>query len=174
LFPMIRTPEERPPRHVLDRYPEGLRGISARSRANKYARQSDYLTTYASAMRSSYRVEHRSGCGNSAICRCSGVDADLLIDVAICLAMAIPQPDALRCPRQRSRSSYPPFTPPGPAPQGSLLRTDLAPPLTLTTYIESSPCGELGLLKRQNGWPLVRPWRSPPTSETENRQGFGS
>ncbi len=51
MFPMIQTAEDAARAVSWTRYPpQGVRGISATIRANNYARQGDYLATYADAL----------------------------------------------------------------------------------------------------------------------------
>ena len=77
MFPMIQNAEDARRAMSWTRYPpEGLRGISATIRANNYARQSDYLTTYADAQCVIVQVETPEAVAEiPAIAAVPGVDA---------------------------------------------------------------------------------------------------
>lgn len=77
MFPMIQNAEDARRAVSWTRYPpEGLRGISATIRANNYARQTEYLTTYADAQCVIVQVETPEAVAEiSAIAAVPGVDA---------------------------------------------------------------------------------------------------
>ncbi|MGJ8546189.1 MAG: HpcH/HpaI aldolase family protein [Sulfitobacter sp.] len=77
MFPMIQTAEDAARAVSWTRYaPEGVRGISATIRANDYARQGDYLATYADRLFIIVQVETPEAVENIAeIAAVKGVDA---------------------------------------------------------------------------------------------------
>ncbi|UWR39350.1 HpcH/HpaI aldolase/citrate lyase family protein [Sulfitobacter sp. W074] len=77
MFPMVQNAEDARRAVSWTRYPpEGLRGISATIRANNYARQTDYLTTYTDAQCVIVQVETPEAVDQiPAIAAVAGVDA---------------------------------------------------------------------------------------------------
>jgi 2-keto-3-deoxy-L-rhamnonate aldolase RhmA len=77
MFPMIQSADDAARAVSWTRYPpQGVRGISATIRANNYARQSDYLKTYAGALCVIVQVETSEAVDNiPAIASVPGVDA---------------------------------------------------------------------------------------------------
>ncbi len=77
MFPMIQSADDAARAVSWTRYPpQGVRGISATVRANNYARQSDYLKTYADALCVIVQVETSEAVDNiPAIAAVPGVDA---------------------------------------------------------------------------------------------------
>ena len=77
MFPMIQNAEDARRAVSWTRYPpEGLRGISATIRANNYARQTDYLSTYTDAQCVIVQVETPEAVDQiPAIAAVAGVDA---------------------------------------------------------------------------------------------------
>lgn len=77
MFPMIQTAEDAAAAVSWTRYPpEGVRGISATTRANNYGRQADYLARYADAQCVIVQVETSEAIDEiPAIAAVPGVDA---------------------------------------------------------------------------------------------------
>lgn len=105
MFPMIQTAEAARQAVSWTRYPpEGLRGISATIRANDYARQTDYLSTYAETQCVIVQVETPEAVAEiPAIAAVPGSMRSLSGRGSLLRVGPYRQPDAPRCPREDPR-----------------------------------------------------------------------